>query len=63
VRLLFLAVAALAVLLVACDKILGIPDGYLYCGPDADGECGGASGGGGAVSAGGSAADASPDAP
>jgi hypothetical protein len=65
VRPLFLAVAALAVLLVACDKVLGIPDNYVYCGPYDYGECGGAGGGGGAAGSAGSAAagDASPDAP
>ena len=51
-RPLFLVVAALAVLLVACDRILGIPDNYVYCGPYDDGECGGAGGGGAAGSAG-----------
>jgi hypothetical protein len=64
-RPLFLAVAALAVLLGACDKVLGIADNYVYCGPYDYGDCGGAGGGGtaGSSGAGGSTGDASPDAP
>ena len=64
VRPLFLAVAALAVLLVACNRILGIGDNYIYCSTYDNGECGGADGGGGgSAGAGGSTGDASPDAP